>query len=164
MIFKGHIELFDTVNFREQALKRKMDFYNKNHLNFYGINQIEYDIREVFERVYQIHPCYPYVEFVEEGDLSVSRNKVDLKPRACSEKWEYGYKITFNTDLVINLGRHIGEIFEDIEFIKSRNRMKGYNPKLKVYEKMKYKTLLEIFRCGLLLCMSTLTLLMDIVI
>lgn len=138
MIFKGHIELFDTVNLREQALKRKMDFYEKNHLNFRGINQIEFDIREVFERVYQIHSDYPYVEFVEEGDLSVSRNKVDLEPRACSEKWEYGYKITFNTDLAVSLGRHIGEIFEDVEFIKSRNRMKGYNPKLTVYEKPIY--------------------------
>lgn len=138
MIFKGHIELFDTVNFRERALKRKIAFYEKNQLNFRGINQIEYNIREVFERVYQIHPDYPYVEFVEEGDLSVSRNKVDLKPNACSEKWEYGYRITFNTDLAVCLGRHIGEIFEDVDFIKSRNQMKGYKPKLTIYEKTIY--------------------------
>lgn len=138
MIFKGDKELTDLIDFRKRALERKREFYRANNLPFSGINQVESIIREVMERVYEIHPDYPCVEVREDGNLGKSRNKVDLHPYARSQKWENGYRIIFHSDMTIYLGRRIGEIFADAEFLRKRNNMKGYEPKLKIYDKPIY--------------------------
>ena len=138
MIFKGHIELNDQIEYIKRITNRKIDFYRSNNIPFEGINQIEFIIREVLERVYDIHSDYPSVDVKEEGDLSISRNKIDLKPRSYSQKWTYGYRITMNTDTAVFLGRNIGEIFEDTDFLQKRNQMKGYEPKLHIYQKPIY--------------------------
>ena len=138
MIFSGHKELADKIDYRDRALKRKQKFCLDHELQFSGVDQIEFIIREVMERVYIIHPDYPCVDVAEKGDLSVSRNKVELSPSAYSQKTDHGYRITLTDDMPVALGRYIGEIFEDAEFLEKHNQMKGYLPKLKIYEKPIY--------------------------
>ena len=78
MIFKGMPELLDISKYREKALHRKMHYCEENGRVFKGVGQIEFEIGEVLERVYEMHPEYPYVMVKEEGDGSAERQSAEL--------------------------------------------------------------------------------------
>ena len=65
MIFKGHLELKDIVEYRNRALKRKFALVP----DIKGIGQYEFEFLECFERLIELYPEFPYVLFCETDEL-----------------------------------------------------------------------------------------------
>lgn len=139
MILKGMPELIDIGKFREKVLCGKMQYCEENDLVFKGVGQIELEIGEVLERVYEKHPDYPYVLVREEGDSSAERQKAELNDGICSGKVNDCYYIFCPWGLPIVIGRFTGFIFRESLSEGQRKMMEEKGIKIPDYQKSIYE-------------------------
>ena len=106
---------------------------------FKGVGQIEYEIGEALERVYEMHPEYPYVMVKEEGDCSAERQSAELHDRICSNKRDNCYYIFCPWGLPVAIGRYTGFIFHESLSEGYRKTMEEKGIKIPDYRKSIYE-------------------------
>lgn len=113
MIFKGMPELSDINDYRNKAMNRKMRYCEENGIAFKGVGQLEFEIIEALERIYERHGDLPYVMVKEEGDASILRQQAKLNTRIRSDIINDCYCIICPWGLPIALGRFTGSVFHN---------------------------------------------------
>ena len=139
MIFRGMPELTDIMNYKMNAMNRKKQFCEENDIRFTGVNQLEFEIREVLERVYSKHKEFPYVNVDEAGDASTARQQAILDTRIRSNKGKNCYNIICPWGLPVAIGRYIGSVFHSPLSEGMLNRMKEDGIAFPTYKKSIYE-------------------------
>lgn len=111
MIFHSYAELHDINDYRQKSFDRKRDFCKANTIAFTGAEQIEFELMECFERIYEQDATAPYVLLKETGDPQKSRRTPELKPRVCCDIVDDHYEIFYDWQMPVFLGRYVNLIF-----------------------------------------------------
>ena len=139
MIFRGMPELTDINDYRNNAMQRKRRYCEENEIRFTGVNQLEFEIREALERVYEMHPSFPYVNVEESGDASAARRQAKLDTRVYSNKGEKCYNIICPWGLPVAIGRYIGSVFYGPLNVEMLKHMKEDGIDFPIYKKSIYE-------------------------